>query len=62
MRAYLQAVAQHIDNQKGAEIAEWVLWMGGLALLAGALYASLSTALISKAVSIITGITAVSSS
>ena len=25
-------------NERGAEVAEWVLWAGGLALLAGAVY------------------------
>jgi hypothetical protein len=27
-----------IGNERGAEIAEWVLWVGGIALLAGAVY------------------------
>ena len=36
------------NNERGAEIVEWVLWVGGIALLAGVIYATVSTALSSK--------------
>jgi Flp pilus assembly pilin Flp len=37
-----------VDNEKGAEVVEWVLWVGGIAVLAGVIYGVVSTALSSK--------------
>ena len=41
---------------------EWVLWVGGIALLAGAMYTVLSGSLTNLATNIIGGMTAISSS
>jgi hypothetical protein len=30
--------ALKINNEEGAEVVEWVLWVGGIAVLAGAIY------------------------
>jgi hypothetical protein len=43
-----------ISNEDGAEIVEWVLWVGGVALLAGVLYATLSTSLNAAVLNFIT--------
>ena len=34
-----------VNNEKGAEVVEWVLWVGGIAVLAGVIYAAVHTAL-----------------
>ena len=45
MVQYFQRLRQQLDDEKGAEIVEWVMWVGGIALLAGAMYLAVSTAL-----------------
>lgn len=34
----LERLLDWTGNERGAEIAEWVLWAGGIALLAGGVY------------------------
>jgi hypothetical protein len=52
---------QRINNEKGAEIVEWVLWVGGIAILAGTLYGVVSTSLTTTIQNIVGGIGAVTS-
>ena len=43
---YLKRVRRWtVENEQGAEIAEWVIWTGGLAITAGALYTAIAMAL-----------------
>jgi hypothetical protein len=56
MMEYLQAVVRHVRDQRGAEIAEWVLWVGGVALLAGVIYTVLSGQLNSTASNILSNL------
>jgi hypothetical protein len=37
-----------VNNEKGAEVVEWVLWVGGIAALAGVIYGVVNTALSGK--------------
>jgi len=34
-----------LNNEKGAEVVEWVLWVGGIALLAGVVFGVVNGAL-----------------
>ena len=34
-----------VNNEKGAEVVEWVLWVGGIALLAGVVFGVVNGAL-----------------
>ena len=43
-------------NEQGAEVVEWVLWVGGIAVLAGAMYSIVGTALSAKFVDVGTSI------
>jgi len=38
----------NVDNEKGAEVVEWVLWVGGIAALAGVIYGVVSSSLSGK--------------
>jgi hypothetical protein len=38
----LVKVGEWLGNERGAEIAEWVLWAGALAALAGVIYFAVS--------------------
>jgi hypothetical protein len=62
MMQAIDFVQKRFANERGAEIVEWVLWVGGIAILAGTLYTVVSGALSNTATNIITGITAISSS
>ena len=62
MLTYIEMVRQRLSNEKGAEIVEWVLWVGGIAILAGTLYTVVSGALTNTVGNIVHGITGVSSS
>ena len=62
MLAHLQAVKLLIDNEEGAEIVEWVLWVGGIAILAGVLYLTVSGSLQNTISTIVGGISPISSS
>ena len=62
MLTYFQTVRQLVKNEKGAEIVEWVLWVGGIAILAGTLYVTVSGALSNTVNTIVGGITPISSS
>ena len=53
---------ERLGNEKGAEIVEWVLWVGGIAILAGTLYTVVSGALTNTITNVVGGITGVSSS
>jgi hypothetical protein len=51
MKTYLEMLALmvlRVDNEKGAEVVEWVIWVGGVAVLAGVIYGVVSSALSSK--------------
>src|SRR2546421_318271 len=45
MFTYLKTLRQHISNERGAEIAEWVIWVGGVAILAGVVFSAVSGSL-----------------
>jgi hypothetical protein len=63
MKTYLEMALLNwlnVNNEEGAEVVEWVLWVGGIALLAGVIYTVISGALSSKANDIIQGISPVS--
>jgi len=40
--------ALKINNEEGAEVVEWVLWVGGIAVLAGVIYTAVSGSLSNK--------------
>ena len=51
MKTYLEMTLLKlldVNNEKGAEVVEWVLWVGGIAVLAGAIYTVVSGALSTK--------------
>jgi hypothetical protein len=51
MKALLAAAVArlaNVDNEKGAEVVEWVLWVGGIAVLAGVIYAVVNSSLQAK--------------
>ena len=51
MKTYAEMLllkALKVNNEEGAEVVEWVLWVGGIAVLAGAIYTVVSGALSSK--------------
>jgi hypothetical protein len=58
----VEMLEQRISNEKGAEIVEWVLWVGGIAILAGTLYTVVSGALTNTIRNIVGGITGVTAS
>ena len=58
----VEMLEQRISNEKGAEIVEWVLWVGGIAILAGTLYTVVSGALTNTITNIVGGITGVTGS
>jgi hypothetical protein len=62
MRTYIERLRQGTTNERGAEIVEWVLWVGGIALLASAMFTLLSGQLTNLATTIITGMSPVSGS
>ena len=63
MAKYLvEMLQQRVNNEKGAEIVEWVLWVGGIAILAGALYLAVSGALTNTVNTVLNGINPISSS
>ena len=61
-KCLVEMLQQRVNNEKGAEIVEWVLWVGGIAILAGALYLAVSGALQNTVNSVLNGITPISSS
>jgi hypothetical protein len=52
----LVRLRQWLDNQTGAEVAEWVLWAGGLAMLAGAIYLVVAAGLPNAVGNVMSGI------
>jgi Flp pilus assembly pilin Flp len=62
MCTYVELLRQRMVNEQGAEIVEWVLWVGAIAVLAGTLYTVVSGAVSNLATNIITGMTAISGS
>jgi len=62
MRQAIVLLQQRIGNERGAEIVEWVLWVGGIAILAGTLYTVVSGALSNTVTNIMGGITGVTGS
>ena len=47
---------QWVTNERGAEVAEWVLWAGGLALLAGGIYLVVAGGLPTAVANVMSGI------
>ena len=62
MMTFFEAVQQQVSGEQGAEIVEWVLWVGGIALLAGTLYTVVSGALSNLTTNIISGMGAITGS
>ena len=62
MVGYLAMLRQRVNNETGAEIVEWVLWVGGIAILASVLYVTVSGSLQNTVKTIVGGITPISSS
>jgi Flp pilus assembly pilin Flp len=58
----VEMLQQRINNEKGAEIVEWVLWVGGIAILAGTLYTVVSGSLTTTITTIVGNITGVTGS
>jgi len=58
----IKLLRERVGNEKGAEIVEWVLWVGGIAILAGTLYTVVSGALTNTITNIVGGITGVTGS
>jgi Flp pilus assembly pilin Flp len=54
--------ALKINNEEGAEVVEWVLWVGGIAVLAGVIYGVVSGALSTKTTDIMNSIAPVTGS
>ena len=49
MLTYIEMILlKLVNNEKGAEVVEWVLWVGGIAVLAGVIYLAVSSALTEK--------------
>ena len=49
MKTYIEMILlKLVNNEKGAEVVEWVLWVGGIAVLAGVIYTVVSGALVTK--------------
>ena len=49
MLTYIEMILlKLVNNEKGAEVVEWVLWVGGIAVLAGVIYVTVSGALTTK--------------
>jgi Flp pilus assembly pilin Flp len=62
MQKLMEILEKRVHNEQGAEIVEWVLWVGGIAILAGVLYTTVSGALNTKVSAIVNGISGVASS
>ena len=62
MVMWLGKVHQLITNEEGAEIVEWVLWVGGIAIIAGVVYNTVSVALSNTVNTIMHGMGPISSS
>ena len=58
----IKLLRERVGNEKGAEIVEWVLWVGGIAILAGTLYTVVSGALTNTITNIVGGISGVTGS
>ena len=60
MQKLMEILEKRVHNEQGAEIVEWVLWVGGIALLAGVLFTTVSGALNTTISNIVTNIKGVS--
>ena len=58
----IKLLRERVGNERGAEIVEWVLWVGGIAILAGTLYTVVSGALTNTITNIVGGISGVTGS
>ena len=61
LQIYAKVLASRINNEKGAEIVEWVLWVGGMVVLGGIVLAALSGSIGGKVDDIINTIAPLSS-
>jgi hypothetical protein len=57
----LEKVRQQVTGESGAEIVEWILWVGGIAVLAGSLFALFSGSFTTLATNIMGSVGAVGS-
>jgi Flp pilus assembly pilin Flp len=51
MKSYVEMMLLkllQVDNERGAEVVEWVLWVGGIAALAAVIYGVVSSSLSGK--------------
>jgi hypothetical protein len=48
-RTRLDSIWQSVNNANGAEVVEWIFWVGGLAIVTAILYASVSATLGTRA-------------
>lgn len=56
MMTYLEMLRRQVSNEKGAEVVEWVIWVGLIAAIAGTLFAVLNPALSTAIGNIVTSI------
>jgi type VI protein secretion system component VasF len=64
MQSYMQAVLLkwlRVNNERGAEVVEWVLWVGGIAALAAVIYGVVSSSLSTKVNTIMNQVAPISS-
>ena len=53
---YVKGLQQLIGNEKGAELVEWAIWVGALAVVATAVAAGIGTPIINAVSGIVAGI------
>lgn len=54
---FLESLRRRIDNEKGAELVEWAIWIGAIAVVAAAVWTGLGPAISGKVSSVISSIT-----
>ena len=62
MLQVLVKIHELIGNERGAEIVEWVLWVGAIALMTGVIYTTMSSSLQNAVNNILSSVGPVSSS
>ena len=61
LQVYAKMLADRIGNEQGAEVVEWVLWIGGIVVLGGIVLTALTGAIGPKVNAIINTIQPLSS-
>jgi Flp pilus assembly pilin Flp len=62
MLQVLVKIRELIGNERGAEIVEWVLWVGAIALMTGVIFTTMSSSLQTAINNILNSMSPVSSS